>query len=232
MEDLAYRRLMDLYYLNERPFNENSTDVAREIGMPENKVEVEYVLGKFFTLIDDLWHQTRIDKEISSFHGKKKQQSDAGIASAKARREKAIQRTFNENSTDVQPNINHKPLTNTKKSKPKKVFSKPTIEEIINYCRERANKVDPHRWLDHYTSNGWKVGKNSMKDWKASVRTWEKNNNGTSSNQRTPSKPDNAATRMHERNKRAYAEATAEEMDGETVREISGDIQPQMDISH
>lgn len=62
-------------------------------------------------------------------------------------------------------------------SKPKrKRFVKPTIDEIQQYCSERNNNVDPQRFYDYYESNGWKVGKNSMKDWKASVRTWERNN--------------------------------------------------------
>ena len=50
----------------------------------------------------------------------------------------------------------------------------PTLEEVKAYCKERGNKVDPERWFDYYTSNGWKVGKNPMKDWKAAVRTWER----------------------------------------------------------
>ena len=50
----------------------------------------------------------------------------------------------------------------------------PTLEEVKAYCSERGNKVDPERWFDYYTSNGWKVGKNPMKDWKAAVRTWER----------------------------------------------------------
>ena len=54
-------------------------------------------------------------------------------------------------------------------------FKPPTVEEVAAYCKERGNHVDPQRFVDHYTSNGWKVGKNPMKDWKAAVRTWEKN---------------------------------------------------------
>ena len=50
----------------------------------------------------------------------------------------------------------------------------PTLEEVKAYCSERGNKVDPERFIDYYTSNGWKVGKNPMKDWKAAVRTWER----------------------------------------------------------
>ena len=56
-----------------------------------------------------------------------------------------------------------------------KRFKPPTLEEVQAYCSERGNRVDPQRWYDHYSANGWKVGKNTMKDWKASVRTWERN---------------------------------------------------------
>jgi len=52
-------------------------------------------------------------------------------------------------------------------------FFKPTQEEVINYCRERKRGVNPVKWFNHYTSNGWKVGKNPMKNWKAAVHTWE-----------------------------------------------------------
>lgn len=63
------------------------------------------------------------------------------------------------------------------KEKPKrKRFVPPTIEEVMEYCQERQNNVDAQRFIDYYTSNGWYVGKNKMKDWKAAVRTWENNN--------------------------------------------------------
>ena len=39
---------------------------------------------------------------------------------------------------------------------------------------ERNNNVNAEHFFDYYESNGWKVGKNSMKDWKAAVRTWER----------------------------------------------------------
>lgn len=56
---------------------------------------------------------------------------------------------------------------------PKKVFIKPSIEEIQKYCNERNNNVDANRFYNFYESKGWMVGKNKMKDWKAAVRTWE-----------------------------------------------------------
>lgn len=62
--------------------------------------------------------------------------------------------------------------------KPKnKRFTKPTVQEIEEYCISRGNTVNAQRFFDYYESNGWKVGKNPMKDWKAAVRTWEKGEN-------------------------------------------------------
>jgi len=55
-------------------------------------------------------------------------------------------------------------------------FTPPTPEEVQAYCRERNNNVDTERFIDFYSSKGWMVGKNKMKDWKACVRTWEKEN--------------------------------------------------------
>ena len=56
----------------------------------------------------------------------------------------------------------------------RKRFVKPTLSEIEQYCIERKNNVNAEQFFDYYESNGWKVGKNSMKDWKAAVRTWER----------------------------------------------------------
>lgn len=62
--------------------------------------------------------------------------------------------------------------SNTNRGKNK--FSPPTLEEVRDYCIERRNNVDPQRFMDYYTSNGWRVGKNPMRDWKAAVRNWER----------------------------------------------------------
>jgi len=79
---------------------------------------------------------------------------------------------------DIKPSNNPtKPKDNP--DKPKKtqsVFIKPTIQEIKDYCLERKNNVDVNKFFNYYEANGWKVGKNAMKDWKACVRTWEGNN--------------------------------------------------------
>ncbi len=62
------------------------------------------------------------------------------------------------------------------KEKPIKKFIIPKVEEVWSYCRERNNNINAGEFIDYYDSNGWKVGKNPMKDWRAAIRTWEKNN--------------------------------------------------------
>lgn len=59
--------------------------------------------------------------------------------------------------------------TNTSASR----FVVPTLDEVAAYCQERGNGIDPQSFIDHYTSNGWMVGKTKMKDWRACIRTWE-----------------------------------------------------------
>ena len=59
-----------------------------------------------------------------------------------------------------------------------KRFIPPTLEEITAYCRERKNNVNPQKFLDHYTTVGWKRGKTPIKDWKACVRLWENDEKG------------------------------------------------------
>ena len=66
--------------------------------------------------------------------------------------------------------------------KPKEIvkrFVPPIVEEVFNYCNERCNNVNAQEFVDHYSANGWMRGKTKVKDWKACVRTWEKNNKPT-----------------------------------------------------
>lgn len=56
-------------------------------------------------------------------------------------------------------------------------FTPPTVEDVESYCRERGNGVDAQRFVDFYASKGWKVGSSGMKDWRAAVRNWERQDN-------------------------------------------------------
>lgn len=73
----------------------------------------------------------------------------------------------NDNTNNDTNNDNNKKIN--------KRFQKPTIEEIEQYCKERGNSINPLKFYNYYESNGWKVGKNPMKNWKAAIITWEGN---------------------------------------------------------
>ena len=82
----------------------------------------------------------------------------------------------NTNSKNKRERSAERTPTPIKEKKEVVKFIKPTLDEVKAYCIERKNTVNPQKFIDHYESNGWKVGgKSAMKDWKASVRTWEGN---------------------------------------------------------
>ena len=61
------------------------------------------------------------------------------------------------------------------RKKSAKRFTPPTVDQVRAYCMERQNQVDPQRFCDFYEANGWKQGKGKpIVDWKAAVRTWER----------------------------------------------------------
>lgn len=72
------------------------------------------------------------------------------------------------------PTINESKVKEIKVNINKGSFKPPTLEELKDYIKQNNYNIDAEHWLDHYQSNGWKVGKNNMKDWKATVRTWVK----------------------------------------------------------
>lgn len=149
----------------------------------------EAVMGKFIQDEEGLYYNHRADVEIN----KRKAHSE--------KQRENVQKRWNKN-TEVIPSVVPKeydgiydgittviPLENeneienknikstTKVDKNDKKFKPPTVEEVRAYCTERGNNVDAQSFVDFYTSNGWKVGKNAMKDWRASVRTWERRDN-------------------------------------------------------
>ena len=75
--------------------------------------------------------------------------------------------TTTSTSTDNKESVADKPPTRHR-------FSPPSVEDVREYCKEKGYNVDPERFVDYYISNGWKVGRNPMKDWKAAVRSWER----------------------------------------------------------
>jgi len=57
-------------------------------------------------------------------------------------------------------------------------FSPPSLDEVRAYIKERGYAVNPDGWFSHYEANGWMVGKNKMKNWRAAIGTWQHNGYG------------------------------------------------------
>lgn len=74
----------------------------------------------------------------------------------------------------IQPNNKEdNKVNNTLSNKAHASFVPPSVPEVAAYCRERGNRISAEAFVAFYESNGWMVGKNRMKDWKAAIRTWE-----------------------------------------------------------
>jgi uncharacterized protein YdaU (DUF1376 family) len=176
LEDLAYRRLLDAYYLSEKPFYGAPADIAKDIGMTSQIEEVYYILTKFFENDGNgNWVNKRCDEEIAKYHEKQELAVKAGKASAQAR--------LNKRSTSVQPTNNQEPITNKQiKDKPvgfdlfwdlydKKVgkpnaekewlkakidenLLKTVLEQAKKYAQatEKQFRKDPERWIKY---KGW-----------------------------------------------------------------------------
>ncbi len=89
IEDCAYRRLLDAYYLNEGPLPADTALCARQIRMKSNLAEVEQVLGEFFELTDGGWSHKRCDAEIARMQDKQAKAKASAEASVNARKAKA-----------------------------------------------------------------------------------------------------------------------------------------------
>ena len=87
----------------------------------------------------------------------------------------------NEENSAIEPQPEEKPAQEIQPEKPKaKKFVKPTVEEIVAYCKEKKYTVNAQQFFNYYESNGWKIGRNSMKSWQAAVQNWnirDKTNN-------------------------------------------------------
>ena len=105
-----------------------------------------------FTLI-----KPQIDANVKKYHNGKKPKLKQEISKTEAK----VKQVESKTEGNVNVNVN-------------KRFIIPSLQEVSNYCLERGKGVDAEKFVNYYTSNGWLVGKNKMKDWKACVRTWEK----------------------------------------------------------
>lgn len=138
------------------------------LGEKDENLWITVLKSKFKEDVNGLFYNEKLEKEII----KRKKWTES--REENLRKNKSHMETHTDSHMDAHME-NENDNEDINKEKIRKVFKQPTLEEVTQYCHERKNNVNPRLFIDHYTSNGWKVGKNSMKDWKAAVRTWENN---------------------------------------------------------
>ena len=172
--------------LDEDAENVRATLIFLEsMGLIEKKSDHEYILTEVPYLIGG---ESESAERVRRHRGKKALQSNDSVTESNK-----LETSCNtEIEIDIEKDKEKELERDKEKSKSEKVkrFTPPTLDEVIAYCNERNNNIDANHFIDYYTSNGWLVGKNKMKDWKAAIRTWERNGY-SSSRQSKPSKPIN-----------------------------------------
>ncbi|MDU6697918.1 MAG: phage replisome organizer N-terminal domain-containing protein [Streptococcus salivarius] len=128
-------------------------------------LDIQNFIGKGSTEAD---RQRLYDRRISEERKQKKLTQSRNLEEIL---EKSTPEIELEKDIEIEKEIHSSAKSTTTK---RKRFEKPTLSQIEQYCIERSNNIDASQFFDYYESNGWKVGKNSMKDWKAAVRTWER----------------------------------------------------------
>ena len=113
-------------------------------------------------------------------------------------RHREKQRLIESNVTVTLSNATDKDKDKDKDKNKNKRFIAPSIEEVQEYIDEKEYSVDAERFIDYYTGNGWMVGKSHMKDWKAAVRNWERNDGRRTGNGGVQSRTLHGKTRHSE----------------------------------
>jgi uncharacterized protein YdaU (DUF1376 family) len=182
-EQAVYFRLVNHYYDTEQPIPLETQSVIRRLRLTSHEKVLESVLAEFFTKTEKGFVNSRCERELKEYRKLVKKNRENGAKGGRPKKNKDLpageeKPTGNPLGTQSQPTgnppINHsllpiKPMT--------KGFVKPTLDELIAGFNGRV--ADPSReaekFLNHYESNGWKVGSNKMKSWPHAVNKWVSN---------------------------------------------------------
>jgi hypothetical protein len=141
--------------------------------------------------------------------------SHSGVNVASTRRQSDVPETETETEESREE-------TEEKKGPKANRFRPPSLSEVTEYCKQRGNSVDPGAFVAYYESNGWRVGRNKMRDWQAAVRTWEQRN-------ATDRKTGNRRNGSHATLSRIAAEDDPPELGSKAVSEVHGGIREALD---
>lgn len=145
MEDLAYRKMLDKYYRDEKPFSDDVKKIARRIGMKDFEQEIEDVLDDFFVLVDGLWTHSKADKNLLDYQKNAANSRLNGQSGGRPKKEEEnpaeTQQVIINNPDETHPaptsNLNHKPLTNNHKPKTSTI----PYQKILDVYHEHASNL-------------------------------------------------------------------------------------------
>lgn len=173
LEDLAYRRLIDFYYISEAPIPLETESVSRRLRLGSEVVSK--VLTEFFDKQEDGWHQARCDAEIVAYKARadRARQNGKGGGRPKTQGKKpsrnppGSQQEPSGNPAETGSKANQEPVTKNHKGKC-------TLAEAIAFAVELGQpESDGEACFHKWEGNGWKNGDNAVKDWKATMRSWK-----------------------------------------------------------
>jgi len=184
-EDLAFRRLLDLYYTSEKPIPNKTQEVSRRIRMSGHSDAVQTVLEEFFMfdMANDCWFHKRCDETISAYQAKAERNRAVGKLGGRPKSNPdAIPQETQMVSKD---NPNHKPITNNHKPIDKKTLGKRLAsdftfpKEWAEFCIETRPELHPTKTFDQFKDYWTSVaGQKGVKlDWFATWRNWVRSTN-------------------------------------------------------
>lgn len=185
-EDLAYRRLLDMYYDLEKPIPTDTEWVSRRLRLDTDVVL--RVLKDFFLLQENGWFHGRCDEVITQYHSMAEKNRENGKRGGRPKKTQ-WDTDGNQLDTDSQPDgkatnnqepitINHKPLTNVKSNRGTQLPKDwvPSIDEI-EYCKLNRPDLDwkvvSDSFRDYWIAQPGAKGRKT--DWFATWRNWVRN---------------------------------------------------------
>lgn len=204
LEDLAYRRMLDTYYLDEKPFPNDISKIARKIGMRDSLDEVSIILEDYFLLQDDLWHNEKADEQIKAYQANSEVNKLNGKKGGRPR--KITQPVTDGNPSKNEPKGNNKQLTINNKQQPIKSMVIPeginidSWTEWIDYRKEKKKPVSKiaaakqFKLLAEYTEEEQKliIDKSIQNDYQGLFDLKESSNGNYQANQRQNEIDDNS----------------------------------------
>lgn len=140
---------------------------------PTNLSPIENVaFASFMPDMDEAWKRYLQRVSNGAQGGRPKGKKPCGSVCPQAEPYGTEEETETETEVD---SINRKRGADKPPKRPR--FAPPDVSEVEAYCSERKNGIDPAAFIDYYSARGWKLnGGQTMKDWRAAVRTWERRN--------------------------------------------------------